>query len=79
MLLERNRDGMGPVTFTPDSEMMLEPNDRLIILLLRDSITAVGEVEVMICDSLQLYPKGWTLTVVSVPMFVIGLSSFTAR
>ena len=32
---------MGPVTFTPDSEMMLEPNDRLIILLLRDSITAV--------------------------------------
>lgn len=41
VLLERNRDGMGPVTFTPDSEMMLEPNDRLIILLLRDSITAV--------------------------------------
>ena len=41
VLLERNRDGMGPVTFTPDSEMMLEANDRLIILLLRDSITAV--------------------------------------
>ncbi len=41
VLLERNRDGMGPVTFTPDSEMVLEPNDRLIILLLRDSIQAV--------------------------------------
>ena len=41
VLLERNREGMGPVTFTPDSEMMLEANDRLIILLLRDSITAV--------------------------------------
>ena len=41
VLLERNRDGMGPVTFTPDSEMMLDPNARLIILLLRDSITAV--------------------------------------
>ena len=41
VLLERNRDGMGPVTFAPDSEMMLEPNDRLIILLLRDSIQTV--------------------------------------
>jgi len=41
VLLERNRDGMGPVTFAPDSEMMLEANDRLIILLLRDSIQTV--------------------------------------
>lgn len=41
VLLERNREGRGPVTFTPDSEMILEPNDRLIILLLRDSVQNV--------------------------------------
>ena len=41
VLLERNREGRGPVTFTPDSEMILEENDRLIILLLRDSVQNV--------------------------------------
>ncbi len=41
VLLERNREGIEPVTFTPESDMILEPNDRLIILLLHDSIQAV--------------------------------------
>jgi len=41
VLLERNREGMNPVTFSPEPSMELEMNDRLVILLLRDSITNV--------------------------------------
>ena len=41
VLLERNREGMNPVTFSPEPSMELEMNDRLVILLLRESITNV--------------------------------------